>query len=272
MESVLSKDKGYGKIRMDASLEYLEIQITDSCNLNCKGCSHCAGIIKKQHHVPLEFFQSDLKRMKELVPQITKIRILGGEPLLNPKLEDYFIYARSVYPESDIRITTNGTLILTKGETFFQKLHAYKIGLDISVYPPVLKHLEEIKEILRRYKVKYKCTETIQKFAKRISLDGKSEIEQTFYSCNSKWCNFLREGVLSLCPAPIILEWLAKHFDFQVDTNAGKLDLYDPLLVGEHVVKFLNSPNPVCRYCVDLEFFDWEQNAVPKLEDWVIIK
>lgn len=259
-----------GVIRTATALEYLEIQITDSCNLNCKGCSHCAGIIKSQHHVTLESFQSDLNRMKELIPQIRKVRILGGEPFLNPKLEDYFIYARNVYPESDIRIATNGTLILTKGETFFQKLHAYKIGLDISIYPPTLKHIEKIKEILGQYKVEYKCTETIHKFAKRISLDGKSEIEQAFYGCNSRCCNFLREGVLSICPLPIILEWLAKHFGFQVDTNAGKLDLYDPLLDGGYIIKFLNSPNPVCRYCTNLEFFDWEQNAVPKLEDWVI--
>ncbi len=256
----------------EVSLKYLEVQITDSCNLNCKGCSHCAGIVKGQQHVPLEVFEKDLVRLKELIPDIEKIRILGGEPFLNPRLTEYVRFARSVYKESDIRITTNGTLILSKDKEFFEELKACRIGLDISVYPPTHKALDRIEELLDSHGIAYKCTQKIEKFAKRINLAGDSDMEEAFDSCNSNMCNFLRKGVLSPCPAPVILEWLADYFGFEADTEPGKLNLHDLSLNGRDVVRFLNSPNPVCRYCTEMEFFDWQQNASPKLEDWVVRK
>lgn len=256
----------------DVYLDYLEIQITDSCNLNCKGCSHCAGLIKQQQHVSLDEFQRDLVRLKELIPTIKKIRILGGEPFLNSRLAEYVQFARSVYTESNIRITTNGTLILSMDKEFFEKLKAYKIGLDISVYPPTQRILDKIKGVLDCYEVSYKCTPMIEKFGKRITLEGNSNIEETFYSCDSKMCNFLREGVLSPCPAPVILKWLADYFGFEVDTETGKINIHDSSLNGRDIIKFLNSPNMVCRYCTKMEFFDWQQNASPKLDDWVIRK
>lgn len=255
---------------MDVCLNYLEIQITDSCNLNCKGCSHCAGLVKQEQHVSLEVFQKDLLRMNELIPEIKKIRILGGEPFLNLRLVEYAQFARSIYRESDIRIATNGTLILSKDKGFFEKLKLFNIGLDISVYPPTQKSLGKIREVLDHYGIDYKCTQSIEKFAKRISLEGSSNIEDTFYGCNRKTCNFLRKGILSPCPAPVILEQLAEYFGFEVDTEAGKLKLHDNSLKGRDIIKFLNSPNPVCRYCTEMEFFDWEQNVSPILDDWVI--
>ena len=69
-------------------LDYIEININDHCNLNCKGCSHFAPL------APASFknfntFLKDIKRLKQLIPHIFKIRIMGGEPFLNPELKRY---------------------------------------------------------------------------------------------------------------------------------------------------------------------------------------
>lgn len=91
-------------------LDYIEININDHCNLNCKGCSHFAPL------APASFknfntFLKDIKRLKQLIPHIFKIRIMGGEPFLNPELKRYVETLKEVYPYSDLRIVTNGLLL-----------------------------------------------------------------------------------------------------------------------------------------------------------------
>ncbi len=255
---------------MGNRLEYLEVQITDNCNLNCKGCSHCAGLMPMDSHVPVAVFSRDMRRLRELIPCIAKLRILGGEPLLNPELTEYLRIARECYPDSDIRVVTNGLLCLRTGEELYEALRRWDVSLDISMYPPTERIRDRLESLFERQGIRWEFTAEIRQFAKRVNLNADSEPETTFWNCNSRACNFLRAGTLSLCPVPVILEWLAEKYGFAVDTASGKLDLHDPALTGEFIVDFVNQPNAVCRYCTDMEFFDWVGNAPQKLEDWIV--
>lgn len=69
-------------------LPYLEFHIADHCNLNCKACEHYSGLVKEPHFPNLKKFTRDFERLHEFIDDIGKIRILGGEPLLNPEVNE----------------------------------------------------------------------------------------------------------------------------------------------------------------------------------------
>lgn len=253
-------------------LEYLEIQITDSCNLNCKGCSHLAGLFPGNQHIKLSNFKKDMHRLKELFCDIKKIRLLGGEPFLIPDLLEYCKIARHVYPQTDIRIVTNGLLCLKYDDRFFKEINRLSIGIDISLYPPTEKIKDRLSEMLLSNNVRFRFTKPIEQFAKRINLCGDSDINDTFWNCDSKWCSFLRDGLLCICPSPFFLGKLSEKYSFDVDVKNGIINIHTTTFAPGQIKEFLNTPNDVCRYCTEMEFFDWEANKKPDLSDWIVYK
>ena len=59
-------------------LNYLETNVVDHCNLNCKGCSHFSNIQKEKEFVKLEDYTKDLKRLNELFIEIGRVKPLSG--------------------------------------------------------------------------------------------------------------------------------------------------------------------------------------------------
>src|SRR4030042_6742365 len=84
-------------------LPYLEIHLTDHCNLNCRGCGHFSPIAEKRLADPIEHAR-DMLQLRKLFSKIHKIRLMGGEPLLHPWIESFVSSTRSCFPKADIRI------------------------------------------------------------------------------------------------------------------------------------------------------------------------
>ena len=89
-------------------MHYLEFHIMDSCNLNCKGCIHFSSLNSPNTFVSLSSVQNDLERLKNIVEYIEVIRIMGGEPLLNPEWKKYIGITQKYYPYTEIHLATNG--------------------------------------------------------------------------------------------------------------------------------------------------------------------
>lgn len=90
---------------------YLRISVTDKCNLRCRYCMPPQGV---------EFMQHDeVLRNEEFVDLIDifvrmgikKIRFTGGEPLIRKGFFDIISGTVRMHPETDLCVTTNGTLI-----------------------------------------------------------------------------------------------------------------------------------------------------------------
>ena len=115
------EDVGFNDIfiEVDSSkpvLNYVECHISYHCNLKCKGCSHFSNIAEPEFP-NFEQFQNDMQRLGELFRNIEKIRLLGGEPLLNPELPKYIECCRKIFPLCDMRVVTNGLLIPTVSQS-----------------------------------------------------------------------------------------------------------------------------------------------------------
>lgn len=90
-------------------LPFLETMITQACNLSCQGCTNYSDL-KHTGYVSWQQGKAWLADWnKRLI--IEDFGIMGGEPLINPELEQWLIGTRQLLPESQIRLTTNGLLL-----------------------------------------------------------------------------------------------------------------------------------------------------------------
>ncbi|MEN2995133.1 MAG: radical SAM protein [Thermodesulfovibrio sp.] len=94
------------------SLRYLELQITNRCNLKCKHCFVGSGICKesKFQEIPFEKIKKIFKEFEEM--QGLRVLITGGEPLLHSEFKEINEFIKEV----SIRkiLFTNGVLLNDK--------------------------------------------------------------------------------------------------------------------------------------------------------------
>lgn len=86
---------------------HLEIQVVNHCNLNCSGCNHFSPLATKWFMSAEEFFEN-LILVKQKLPTIKGLMILGGEPTLHPQLVDLCLIARTLFPDIILSVLTNG--------------------------------------------------------------------------------------------------------------------------------------------------------------------
>jgi radical SAM protein with 4Fe4S-binding SPASM domain len=85
------------------SLRYLQLHVTERCNLNCR---HCYLGSKESVDLPLPLAKEAVREFSKIG---LKLLITGGEPLLYPHLWGLLRYARK-YPIR-VEVLSNGTLV-----------------------------------------------------------------------------------------------------------------------------------------------------------------
>ena len=76
--------------------------------------------------------------------ELGTLNLLGGEPLLNPKIIDFMRIARENLPNTNIQIVTNGILLNEQKEDFWHACNKYDIKIVVTKYPIKL-DFEKIK-------------------------------------------------------------------------------------------------------------------------------
>lgn len=94
-----------------------ELNITLQCNLKCHNCNRMCNLFPdRTEHMSLEQIERFIEQVKK-AGGIKKIKVLGGEPLLNPEFEK--IYARLVETMEEgyirsVKLDTNSVIPLPK--------------------------------------------------------------------------------------------------------------------------------------------------------------
>lgn len=250
-------------------LKYLEICINDFCNMNCKGCSHFANLAPKEFE-DFEQMKSDIMRLRQIFSHIDKIRIMGGEPLLNPDLAKYIIMIKQNFPYTDLRIVTNGILLKRVSKDLLKCIRENDVMIDISVYPPLINKMDSIIKKLKEENIKV-FIENIGKF-KPILLNRKRLYPyKELRDCN---CVNLRKGYLASCPLVFTIQYLNNNYNNKYNYSINKINIYESDITAKDVKKQLKEPFELCNYCAhyrdDLNFFEWEQKKKGyELEDWI---
>jgi len=129
-------------------LAYLEMHLTTHCNLRCKGCSQFSPIADISF-AKVSDHERDMKQLSILFSNIETIRLIGGEPLLHPEIEQFLNITRKYFVNSNICIATNGSLLQNMSESFWEACRINNIKINWTVYPPFF---DKKNEILREVK------------------------------------------------------------------------------------------------------------------------
>lgn len=221
-------------------LGYVEIHLTDHCNLNCVGCSHFSNIAKPYFKNYIEF----VAEMTELSEKfdVKVLRLMGGEPLLHPDCMKFCSTARSIFPHAQIVLVTNGILL---NKVDVNLLNENNIVVCLSNYNLNLNTPQffGIKNTQTHYKSEL--------YNISLDLDGKQDREEAFRNCDlhtHHW-NFYKDGRLyACCVAPNIHIFL-EHFgiEWQYKEDEIGISVFDH--TPEEILEFLNNSTPLCRYC-----------------------
>lgn len=256
---------------IDSNLLYLETHVADTCNLKCRGCMHFSNIASKPNFPDLKEFDRDFKRLSELFSNIFIIRLMGGEPLLNRELSAYIEIARQYFPTAELRIVTNGLLILRQPDSLWQIMRKYHVSMDISPYPPTMEIIEKLTAKLDEEGIPYgTIAEKLHDFRKSLTLTPDHDPEKSVQLCQSSHCHFLRAGKIAKCPLPILIGEFNRVYGCSISSN----DIYDIYeeCSGTELKQKLEGYADMCKYCPDkAAFITWErtENNACK-EDWIV--
>ena len=131
---------------MAESIKRLDFNIAYACNLACKGCISLSDMDRRGIESLTSIEQQCANWHTRITPDV--ITLLGGEPLVHPKIHDVIKCIRQYWNKSTIRLITNGYLLKKHNpELWFQH---QPFEMQISVHRRDHEHLltAEIKKIL----------------------------------------------------------------------------------------------------------------------------
>ncbi|MDR3048491.1 MAG: radical SAM protein [Elusimicrobiota bacterium] len=262
-----------------AQLYYLNIHLTEHCNLNCAYCDHFSPLAKEEF-LDIETFENDLKRMAQLTNGYIKtIYLFGGEPLLHKDIIQFAKICRQYFLRSTITFITNGTLLMKMNDDFWQICKECNIEFIISSYPIKIPR-QEIKKKAQDYGIKAVFSEYKVMWRSPLKLSGTSGIFGrfryliNFLKCPRYICTFLMKGKIYMCPAIANIRHFNAYFSKSIPVSRKDyIDIYEAQNI-EDILKYLSSPAPFCAYCdVDNNRtgYPWRASQ-KKIEEWADIE
>ena len=243
-------------------IPYFETHITEACNLKCRGCSHFS-VFAKPKHKDLDEFDREFKRLSE-IEEIGVMRLMGGEPLLNPNFMEYLRIARGYFPKSYIALVTNG-ILGHKLKPHIDELQELNIDVTISDY-----HLDQ-----QNKEIHTQLHEKGQLY--NISLDpsGSQDKGTAYFFCDIRiheWFYFMDGRFYPCCIAGTIHDfWNHFGLDWGITKEDMSIDIFEH--TAEEIEAFLHQPIELCKYC---DTIHRQQSYQPfsvsegKMSEWTI--
>lgn len=231
-----------------------EMDVAGHCNMTCAGCAHFSPLCREEF-ADLAETERDFERLSKLFRgEVEYIHLLGGEPLLHPKIAGFAALARRYFPVGRIEIVTNGTLLPRQDEHFWETCRDCGITLSVTRYPISFAY-EELPALAALHGVKFQFynhsgEETVT--FNKLTLDplGGHNSDLNFLNCYlANECIFLRQGRLYPCSVISHIRYFNAYFQRELPvTDADSIDIY-AAQTGKEILDFLAQPVPFCAYC-----------------------
>lgn len=254
---------------MKYEIDYIEFWAAGHCNLNCKGCSSCSPL-SEPWYLDSKEIERDLTRLRQLNIDIHNITVLGGEPLLHPRITTIMDSINHVYPQARIGIITNGLLLLQMNDLFWKACVRYDVKFSVTCFPILNdEKIRAIENKLNELCLEYRITKK-RKFNKILTQNHSDDINKVIEACGCNQAYNLKKGKISRCTVPMLMPLLNKVFHAGMIED-GLFDIY-AAQSGQEIVEFLSKPNEACRNCSSSPIkVEWERAGEhPQLSDWVI--
>jgi cyclic pyranopterin phosphate synthase len=240
-----------GKIRTRG----VEYAAADHCNLRCAGCSHMSPFLRPNMSTEDELAR-DLGRLATVM-LADELRILGGEPLLNPRIVPILKAAKASGIARHLVLTTNGLLLGSMPHEFWENVDEVRLSL----YPgarPSERTLERIGSLADEAGT-YVNISGYPNFRVTMVTDPHPADKVTrmiFRTCENahrSHCHMVHSGWLYKCACPPYLaEFLGKMDRSGYDAKVDGFEIHAPTDLRSELWKFLTNDSvpDACRYCL----------------------
>lgn len=243
----------FRRITPQPILTSLEYHLCEHCNLNCYGCDNFSPLAHEQFE-NINTFERDLDRFSLLSHgKLNTFKLLGGEPLLHPQIEDFMKISRKFFPDTKIIIITNAINLVRMSDSFFATCAEYNIIISPTKYPINIPW-GEIENKMNKFslKLEFYNDAQIEKTSYHMTLDllGNQDPVQSFLSCyHANQCIFLRHGKLYPCSVVPNIHHFNNFFGKKLEvTDDDYIDIFKANSFKD-ISSFCAKPIPFCRYC-----------------------
>lgn len=255
----------------------IEVLLVNHCNLNCAYCNHFAPLADPGYY-SVQDYDKDLQNLFELFSdQIFDIKLMGGEPLLHPEIEEFCKLSKQYFPKANVSVLTNGLKLLEMPESFFDICREQNIKISITPYS--ILPLDQIIAFLQSRSIVYdlypdSVNDREKKIMERFCINpqGNTDVKAKFLDCgNANKTLTLRDGYLYTCPFKATVQYFVKKFNYTqlpIDPKLNGVELAKT--TKWEALKFLCNPTPLCSYCHgECELVTWKKSErVP--EEWLL--
>lgn len=248
-------------------VESLELHVSNHCNLHCRGCSHLSPL-ESPSFIDLNKTIKSLNLLKRHLHCKT-IRLLGGEPTLNPILAKVVEEIKKIGIADEISLPTNGILLERITDDILKNLNI----IEISNYNYSPKKQEKIIEWVKSIKSKYNIRVIIYMYKyfrepystkKNLNMEQVKKIYESCIVANKWQCFNVYEDYIFKCPEALAL---SKHIKNETFEKNG-LRITEESDFEENLKKYLFNKDNLssCQYCLGTvgRLFNIEQVSVEK--------
>jgi hypothetical protein len=226
----------------------LETHLADHCNLRCAHCCTLSPGSPSRFVDPGEL-QRDLARSATaLRPHVFKLT--GGEPLLHPELLRCLDVARASGISERISVTTNGLLLPSMPDGFFERIDRLTVSRYSSAPLPE-GVLRGVAARCERHGVQL-TVKAIDRFQRMDAETPHAGAAASFESCWLKVrCHLLYRGRFYACTRPPHLASRLLAHGLAAGTDGDGVDLGEPSLLAR-LRGYLERDEPLaaCRLCL----------------------
>jgi hypothetical protein len=252
-----------GKIRTRA----LEFAAADHCNLRCSGCSHMSPFLKPRIAAEEEFVR-DMGRLATAM-FADEIRILGGEPLVNPRIIPLLKAARASGIAAKVALTTNGLLLHKMPDEFWANVDR----VNLSLYPgagPSPERIEQARKSAARNGSELIIDEWLTFRTTMVTQPHPADAvtSMIFKTCKNAHffhCHMVHAGWLYKCACPSVLrEFLENIGQSGYRPELDGFDIHGAKDLRNELWSFLTDTKPLdaCRYCLGYVGYEQPQHQL----------
>jgi hypothetical protein len=247
------------------------------CNLDCKGCCTYSPLASEVFY-GIDDFENDIKRLSELTNgEVDQLHLIGGEPLLHPQINECIALARKHIRKGSITVFTNGILLASQPDAFWQACADNNIIINVTRYPIKI-NWKPINEKATKFSVATKWADFHGKKAKilrkfPIDVSGQQNAKESHAMClMANRCPYLMNGKLYPCCVPLNIVFFNKAFNENLEVSKHDyLDIHEVNNIAE-IFRWLCKPTSFCRYCATTKMqfgIKWERSKRERSE-WMI--
>lgn len=237
-----------------------EINATRGCTNACVACNHASTRYTEPYFMEPSVLKRDLDGMKDHLR--TKLLFCqGGEPLLHPKITELMGICYDSGIAKQCGVLTNGKLLKTMKDDFWEMLATRKMELRMSCYPDLAPDIVPFAMDMGQKWGFFVRPQTINSFK---PLFRKVPDGSTYYGCPWARCLTIHEGWFYLCPLTAFFPKQFMHLPEHIDGIAieGMSDTKLDLFLQRDV------PLESCKICAGATgpSIEWHQNK--SKEEW----